>query len=561
MISSLKHIEVKSKTPLIGSVLDLLNKSDIKWIDMSKFANLTEISKFLLSLDGFFTSYNPIDKKYSNRYLKYSKDPIEVKRIIKSLLLFIYKIKDSILDNFSDSRLGYISNNACINLRIESSSSKQELYNSFESIFNSVFQDSKISITKDANGFRIVRKKRTPTFDPKTGKTKKYTVLLVIVVITNTMDAFVKEQEIAEDLYLYKDPNIDTFHFKNTKALLDRLKFDYSSDRIHLLKESNKRIEHINPFNEGKFNFIKYENFGIGKILADIGLYNNSNYPTYISIKSFGNNLTDKVHLISLKLDYPCIYTKEDFAIGTYVYHLLGNKCSETADIYEENKSDIKSIYEYILSIDKSESKNSLYLERYKSLFNGLSYDQKLNSITKFLTCPLFTYWSINPFLFIRTFQSYEQKFNIEEKEYLIDKSKDTKAIECFEHLIKEAFGNGYILFAIKDRYIYAKDYRQFTISEQDNKILKYEIYYPVNTRKAIELRLKTETLTIIGEIYSDRSIIPNRLSFFYYYNNFSSFFKESGLSENKILNEGFLLDSGFNRKRPEFDRLEGGKT
>ena len=537
-------------------------KENIEYLQFDNIKDYNEVKKYIFSKDGLITSFNSKINTYDNRYLNYSKNTDEVIALYENIIKFIYYIHLCIkkLDPDTNNTLGYINNQYCVNMRVNINClDKKKLYDILEKLTIKIFKnDDKISYKKDADAFRVLRKRAKSSID-KDGNVKTHTVLIVVSKVLKIIDAFIKEQEFAEDLFLYKsDSNI--FHFKNTKQILTELDLDYDKNKIFLLNEKNKRILAENPFCNGKFNFLSNNSntgLNIGGRIADIAIYNSNNIPTYLSIKSFGSSITDKVHLITLKLDHDNIFSKNDYTLGVFLYSILKDKYLEAAEIYSNNDN-IETI-KYILQNYSNISYEYEYLNSFIDIFDSLDYENKFKSLLNFLNCPLFLYWKINPFLFINTFSTYDKNLkNNNIVEYTF-KNIPVTDIKCIEDFIYHAFGTGYILIILKNRYIYIKDYRNSNLNSIDHTILDYNVRYPINSRNAIELSLKTDTFTIIGEIYASKSLWPNTISFFYYYNDFNKVFNSNNININiinNIFDEGYLLNSGYQLKRPDYDNF-----
>lgn len=519
-------------------------------IDLDKYLRSESLTKeeatavfnYLKTLDGLLTSYSAERDSFQIRYTHYDRDQNKVKVLVSRFVYFIANLFKAIKTIDPDSSLNYIESQTCINLRISINISKDKLYSLLEEQYQIHFRsDDRFLSKQDSDAFRVLRKKADHYKNPNSVPT----IMVVIGLVNETLDAFVKEQEIAEDLYLFKQ-NSDQYHFKNSRSLFNHLNLDYQDNKIHLLQERNRRVDMTCPLTFGHYNFKTDDFSSCGSILADIAVYNDFNGPTYLSVKSFGRNHSDRVHLISLKFDWDEILSKTDHLVISYLYRMVVNQIDRIATLYEANSEDIEGICSYIIeNYDYSELTSQLDYE-----FDCISFDQKLNSIKKVFNCCFLRNWNINPFRYFHTFMSYQNNIQTpsDASSTRIDISNQS-VLNNFQKFIVDAWGKGYVLIAAKNRYLYYSDYRECTLSQSDSKILNCTIQYPVATRNAIEIQLKTETMYFVGEIYPSRSIWPNTVSFFYRYNDIERSMIKTA-EENEIFNEGYLINGGFRRGR-----------
>lgn len=519
-------------------------KPEIIYLDIDLY-DLNKTKADLYSKEELFT--RKINGEYQNRYLLYGKDILEGMQLSDKLFNFIIEVYKYLYADGRKDILGYVKNEFCINLRAPYSYDLSIFYRDVQLIAYNIFKDDpRIFNTVDDTGFRIRRTKKN---------SDKNTILLVLQPITKVMNAFRKEQQVGEDLYSYATKQ-SFYHFYNAVGAFSKIPyFAYDYDQIYMPQEHNRRINERLPMVNGYLNFISDEKGEIGRRIADIAVYQNSR-PTYISVKSFGPQIKDKAHLISLKLDREGIYDGKTYSAGVYLYHAVAKKYDEIANLYCQCDGDVQEILDFIRTNKNDAYITTPYLDAFLNIFNSMSNQEKNQQCIKFLECPLFKYWGINPFRFMQTFATYDRNvpitknFTAEDvfspfEEGIIEDRRNLISRDRIEKFINDAFGKGYLLFALKNRKIYIKDYRQFGLSYDDCKILEYMICYPSMSRNVVELRIMTKTFTIIGEIYQDHSLWPNKVSFFYFYNDFYKYFDYISDEENLIFDEGFLTNAG----------------
>lgn len=519
-------------------------------LDTLDLENQSVVFKYLLSKKGLLTNCKSGECVF--RYSKYDKDPRKVDELVQSIVKYVSDIYKTITNIDPDAKLGYVYNDLCVNLRVQTNIKKDDLYRLLISVCESVFnKNNRISyITESADAFRIVRSKKY--FSP--GE-RPYTILIVVGFLSAKMDAFIKEQEIAEDLYLYKT-NPTKYHFKNSHNIFDNLNLDYDPNEIFVPNSRTRRINPENPFENGKFNFITDSNGKIGSIIADIVVRNKYKDPTYISVKSFGRNLQDKVHLTTIKYDYNTMYSSNHHSAALLIYSLIKNNINEITELYKKTNGDIKICSKYILEnaiIDP----DCKYIQKMKnlSLFDSLSDYEKLEYVRYFLDNPLFHGWGINPFRYIETFATYEKEENnnLSVKDYYIDKITDERIICNIEHFLLNAWGYGYILVSAKNRMLYYKDYRDHGLDPIDYKLKTYTIVYPKINRNSVKLICTTENIIFSGEMHPGKTGWPDTIVFFYYYKNLEKFFEGTICNIiNPIFMEGFLMNRGFKKEKPD---------
>ena len=540
------------------------SRENIELLEIKDPSAYSESKSYLLSQEGLFTNYDKRSRLYKNRYALFYKNPATLFQIIESLCNFVLKIADyKNTSGNADSILGYVRSEACVNLRLKLPTTKDVIYRKLEEIFAEIFSDQQgYSYTESSDGFRVLKKKSRPTFDFKTGKMKEDSIMIVVHVIEDKMDAFIKEQELAEDLFLVKDNHPAEFHFLNSSKELSLVTDLYDKDNIYVLGERNTRIHPDVPIVDGKFNFIKDSEGKIGSRIADVAVYDEQQKPTYFSVKSFGGRSTSKVHLISIGLMSGGMIEYFSNFTGEYLQTLIGNRYQSIAEYYNKSEKSSAALLKEILFWYKSDNGE----EKYRRCLNRLK-DGYINSIREFLNSTFFKNWGINPVKYLQIFRPSLVEWQLkltdtddiwytENKEELViaDSLVNKDVVEDF---LKNAFGYGYILAAIRNRMLYLKDYRDKPIDEQCFKIDKYLIVYPTDTRKYIEIRIRTKAFTVIGFLTKLKKITsniwPDTFTFFYCCNDFDKFF---GLKDpsNEIFSEGFLLNSGFLKGRPKFD-------